>query len=157
MVLFVEKNQDVSAQNAYEANKQYLSVSGKAAISLCAALIPIFGCFPKLVSVRIVEYGQVIEGLLDESMNYFSLGNLSGALISIGIGAAVYLLVVRLCMLWRKEEGYRSIFPAWLDMEKYVYRTVFFRAVPFVLGIFFKNFGQCGRYNRSDFEKDGLS
>ncbi len=136
VVLFVEKNQDVSAQNAYEANKQYLSVSGKAAISLCAALIPIFGCFPKLVSVRIVEYGQVIEGLLDESMNYFSLGNLSGALISIGIGAAVYLLVVRLCMLWRKEEGYRSIFPAWLDMEKYVYRTVFFRAVPFVLGIF---------------------
>ena len=38
-------------------------------------------------------------------------------------------------MLRRKEEGYRDIFPAWLDMEKYVYRAVFYTAVPFVMGI----------------------
>ena len=38
-------------------------------------------------------------------------------------------------MLRRKEKGYQEIFPAWLDMEKYLYRAVFYTAIPFVLGV----------------------
>ena len=43
--------------------------------------------------------GQGFMGLKEagEEVAYYSLGNLSGALISIGIGAAVYLVVVREC------------------------------------------------------------
>jgi hydrogenase-4 component B len=50
-------------------------------------------------------------------------------------GVVVYVLVVRLLMLRRNTRGYRELYPRWLDLEKYVYRAVFYTAVPFVLGI----------------------
>lgn len=146
VVLFVEKNSDKKVQETYEAKKNYASMLSKSAIAVCALPIPFIGMLPDLVAKPVAEYGLVRFGLSallehqQENIHYYSLKNLSGALISITVGAVVYFLVVRLTMLRgvfseKKEEGYRDIFPAWLNMEKYVYRAVFFTAVPFVLGI----------------------
>ena len=146
VVLFVEKNRDRKVQDAYEAKKDYASVWSKIAIGVCALPIPFIGMLPNLVAKPVAEYGLVRFGLSElleqqhENIHYYSPKNLSGALISITVGVVVYFLVVRILMLRgvalkKKEEGYRDLFPAWLDLEKYVYRAVFYRAVPFVLGV----------------------
>ena len=50
--------------------------------------------------------------------------NLQGACISLGIGAAVYLLVVRRLLMRREADGmvYLDRWPARLDLENLVYR-----------------------------------
>ena len=113
----------------------------KAAVALCVFPIPLIGMLPNIVADGVAKYGfmgAAIEGALaveQERMQYFSVRNLSGALISIAAAVAVYLFIVRVLMLRKKGEGYREIFPSWLDMEKYVYRDVFYRFFAFLLGI----------------------
>lgn len=141
VVLFVEKNQDQELQKAYELKKDYASVWSKLAVGLCVLPIPLIGLLPHAVADSVAAYGFVWSSIRDiwemrhETVHYFIMKNLSGALISVLVGIVVYFLIVRLLMLRKKEEGYRGIYPAWLDMEKYVYRAVFYTAVPFVLGI----------------------
>ena len=141
IVLFIEKNSDKKVQESYDAKKNYMSMLTKVAIGVCALPIPLIGILPNMVAKPIAEYGLVQFGLStllehhQENMHYYSMENLSGALISIIVGAIVYLLIVRFWMLGKffsnkHENGYRELFPTWLNVEKYVYR-----AVPFVLGI----------------------
>ncbi|MDE7478145.1 MAG: complex I subunit 5 family protein [Lachnospiraceae bacterium] len=145
VVLFIEKNRDKKMQESYEANKKYASIVSKIAISICALPIPFIGILPNLVAKPVAEYGLVRFGLSEflehtqENIHYYSLKNLSGALISITVGAIIYIIVVRIMMLKgvspKKRDGYHDIFPAWLNLEKYVYRAVFYTAIPFILGI----------------------
>ncbi|MDE7206273.1 MAG: complex I subunit 5 family protein, partial [Lachnospiraceae bacterium] len=138
VVLFVERNEDTLLQDEYEGKKKYASVFSKAAIALCAVPIPLIGVLPNLVADHLAVYGAAVGGELSpfiKQVHYFSLNNLSGAVISAAVAVVVYLLVVRFLMLRRKEEGYREIFPSWLDLEKYVYRDVFYRFFAFLLGI----------------------
>jgi hydrogenase-4 component B len=140
VVLFVEKNDDEAVQREFDEKKCYVSVASKIAVGLCALPIPFIGLLPNVVARGVAGYGFVdsyinyMYEFENAAVNYFSLKNLSGALISIVAGAVVYVLVVRGIML-RKKKGYREIYPKWLDMEKYVYRAVFYTAVPFLLGI----------------------
>lgn len=141
VVLFVERNEDSLLQYEYEEKNKYASVLSKAAVALCVFPIPLIGMLPNIVADGVAKYGfmgAAIEGALaveQERMQYFSVRNLSGALISIAAAVAVYLFIVRVLMLRKKGEGYREIFPSWLDMEKYVYRDVFYRFFAFLLGI----------------------
>ncbi|MDE7185250.1 MAG: complex I subunit 5 family protein [Lachnospiraceae bacterium] len=144
VVLFVEKNGDKKVQEAYDARKEYASVLTKAAIGVCALPIPLIGLLPNLVAEPVAAYGLVRFGLSEllrhqqEHVHFFTLKNLSGALISIIAGAVVYFVAVRFMMLRglsSNQKGYRNIFPSWLNMEKYVYRAVLYTAIPFVLGI----------------------
>lgn len=141
VVLFVEKNQDSALQSAYEAKKDYASILSKLAIGLCVLPIPFIGLMPKVIAEHVAEYGFVRSGVRDiwyykqENVHYFSPKSLFGAVVSIAVGAVVYYLVVRLWMLHKKEQGYREVFPSWMNLEKYLYRAVFYTAVPFVLGL----------------------
>lgn len=144
VVLFVEKNSDKKVQEAYDAKREYASVLTKAAIGVCALPIPLVGLLPNLVAEPVAAYGLVRFGLSEllrhqqEHVHFFALKNLSGALVSILVGAVVYAVVVRFMMLRGLSagyKGYRDIFPSWLNMEKYVYRAVLYTAVPFILGI----------------------
>lgn len=58
---------------------------------------------------------------------YFSWENLSGALKSIAIGVAVYVLFVRTVLMRGKkgEKAYVNIWPDWLDLENSVYRPLY--------------------------------
>ncbi|MDE6621797.1 MAG: complex I subunit 5 family protein [Lachnospiraceae bacterium] len=146
VVLFVEKNSDKKTQERYQTKKDYASMLTKTAIALCALPIPFIGTLPNHVAKPVAEYGLMRFGLSDllqhqqENIHYYSLENLSGALISITVGVVVYFVVVRLMMLrgispHKKTGGYHDIFPRWINLERYVYRAVLYTAVPFVLGI----------------------
>lgn len=130
IVLFVEKNKNETLQKQYEQNKSYMTLQQKIAIGLCALPIPIIGLLPNLSADTLMKYGMellYVEGFA-EKVHYFSWTNLSGAFISIVAAAVVYILVVRLLMY--HKETYRSIWPNWLSMEKYLYRAIFYRAIP---------------------------
>lgn len=142
VVLFLEENEDAGLQDRYEAQDKYASLWSKLAVSICVLPILLIGILPNIMADRIAVYSQDLVRLTlreqevgAEAVNYFSLKSLSGALNSAAVGAVVYILIVRLLMLRKKDKGYREIFPAWLNMEKYVYRAVFYRFIPFLLGI----------------------
>ena len=61
---------------------------------------------------------------LEETLHYFSLANLKGACISLGIGALVYLAVIRGLLMQRESGGevYLNRWPQRLDLEELVYR-----------------------------------
>jgi len=70
---------------------------------------------------------------MEHALQYFSPTNLSGACISITIGLAAYLLVVR--PLLTKEGTLVNIIPAWCDLERKVYRPFFLRLLPNAAGL----------------------
>ena len=139
IVLFVDKNSDSKLQQEYENKKSYATGFTKAAIGLCAAVIPVIGIIPNFTADKVAEYGCDIRVSLseyaDEAVHYFSLTNLSGAVISIVCGAVIYIVAVRMLMLRHKEKGYVELFPKWLDMERFVYKAFIYRALTFVLCI----------------------
>lgn len=118
MALFAEKNEDAALQKEYDVKKNYAALFTKLAVIACALPIPVVGLLPLFVEREI-----------------FSLESLSGAAVSIGVGVVVYAVIVRLVAFNRKEGHYRDIFPRWLDMERYVYRALVYRTIPFLLGI----------------------
>jgi hydrogenase-4 component B len=138
-VLFIEKNDDEAVQTEFDAKKDYASLLTKVSVGIAALLIPFIGLLPNKVAGVIAEYGFVdsyinyMYKFENIAVGYFSLKNLSGALISILVGVVVYILVVRVWMLNKK--CYRELYPKWLDIEKYIYRAVFYTAIPFLLGI----------------------
>ena len=62
----------------------------------------------------------------------FTPGNLKGGFISLGIGAAVYLLVVRLLLM--RKGAYLDRWPKGLDLEERVYRPLLTKALPGIFG-----------------------
>ena len=67
-----------------------------------------------------------------------SLKNLSGALVSVSIGAIVYVLFIRKSLMRSEKKGvcaYVDVWPKWLDMENVIYRPVLLRFLPFVCGV----------------------
>lgn len=139
-VLFFDKAPK-SGKNVKESD---LAVPVKCLLGIPAALFLVMGMFPKQFMQPIAEhaasffYGGSIE--TEESIHYFSLGNLAGAAISIGTGIILYFALVR--PLLRKKEGedilYINRLPAWFDLEEVIYRPFFVRFLPFLLAVVFR-------------------
>ena len=70
--------------------------------------------------------GRFLRADPGHSVHYFAWVNLKGACISLAIGAAVYLLVVRGLLMRREADGmvYLDRWPARLDLENLVYRPL---------------------------------
>ena len=125
--LFIEKG-------AYEEKKRYMSLTSAIPLLLSAVLIPVLGLCPHLLMDRIAAVGRgFFEGeALSHAVSYFSFENLKGALISVGIGAALYLLVVRRWML--QKNRYLDRWPARWDLEEQLYRPILLQLLPAVFG-----------------------
>lgn len=146
--VFWEKNNDPAVQEKFDSmNKTYMTPLSKFAIGLSALVPPIFG-FTSVLTKTVVEHEETItmnNGLMDRIaelgkhfmvhphehihysfLNYFSWDCISGALKSLFIGAAVYLIIIR-PLLMEKKEGkrvYVNRWPDWLDLENAVYRPL---------------------------------
>lgn len=125
MLLFVEKNKDEALQEKYDKLAgAYMNKKSAAVLTVSACLIPVFGILPGLTMDRIGNYGMEFFGMeqMAEVPHYFSLENLKGGLISIGIGIIIYFVAVRL--LYKKQQCYGSFLPAWMDLENKIYRPL---------------------------------
>lgn len=104
VALFWEKNREKARQEEFDGKTNYMSRLTAVLLSVTALLFPILG---------------MVGGSRSGVFNWESL---SGALLSLFIGAAVYLLVVRKWMM--KDNSYVDRWkPEW-DLEERVYRPL---------------------------------
>lgn len=137
VVLFAEKP---SEEVKSVSGKHYLTAKVKALLAVPVVLFAVMGCLPNRIMEPLAAgaekffYGGTILQEA-ETVTFFSLENLKGAAISIGIGLLLYFTLVRL-WLRKKESGeYVNRIPAWLDLENSVYRPLFVHLLPFVLAV----------------------
>ncbi len=122
--------------------KPYMSLKSALAIGIPALTLPVMGMLPSHI---MESAARLMEGFMDPTLlwrdsqragiEWFSLTNLRGALISISIGAAVYLLIIRTLLMRRDGSGkkyYVNLWPAKLDLEELVYRPIIEKAFPFL-------------------------
>ena len=159
--VFVEKNSDPEVQKKYDSlNGKYMTVLSKFAIGVSALIIPIFGFTSVImdkvnkmnlgVMDKIADIGETFmtEGghhfeWADKFLDIYSMDCIVGALKSLVIGLAVYLLIIR-PLLMRKKDGVReyvNVWPAWLDLEDSFYRPI----LNFIINIFAFAFRLCDK------------
>ena len=90
---------------------------------------------------RLANLGQGFMGIAHSghAVSYFSWTNLKGSLISLFIGALVYLVVIRQLLMKKnpdKTTVYVNRWPAFLDLENLLYRPVLLIVVPTICGAF---------------------
>lgn len=147
VAIFVEKNASAEVQRKFDQTKQYMNLQSMIALGGSAGLLFIWGLFPHSIMDKAASIGQNFMHLKEEGhvVSYFSLQNLSGALISIVIGAAVYILVIRGLLMRTKGEksrkgskeiaSYINAWPEWLDLENLIYRPLLLQILPLLGGI----------------------
>ncbi len=133
--LYVALFIDPRADNQRFTAREYMTPATRFALSLGAVALAVFGLFPQLTMEPLAQWaGRFLQaGPGHGTIHYLAWENLEGALISLGIGVVVYVVVVRvLLMRWEGErEVYASVWPTKLDLEDLVYRPVL-RALSFV-------------------------
>ena len=144
IAIFMEKNENSEKQRRYDKQTRYMNRESGAALTISAVLLALWGFFPHGIMDRAAQLGQRLVHLEETGgqVAYFSMKNLSGALISIGIGAAVYLLVVRRLLMKKTERGmcYVNCWPQWLDLEELVYRSMLLNLLPMLGAVFARVF-----------------
>lgn len=151
VAIFVEKNEDLVKQRKFDHMKQYMNGGSGFALTVSALVLLVWGLFPHSTMDRTAELGQTFMHLEEagHAVHYFNWVNLSGALISIGIGAAVYVFVIRKLLMKHivsdgkmlRETGknvsrsYVDRWPKWLDMEEILYRPILLKFLPFVSAV----------------------
>lgn len=150
--LFVEKNPDAAVQADFDALQgKYMNKVSAFALTLSATLLPVMGFLPHVVMDGLADLGQGFMQVTEhgEAIAYFSLTNLKGALISLAIGALVYLIVVRLWMMRsvadtdtntnnnidKRQKMYINRWKPYLDLEDLVYRPLLLNVLPFLFGV----------------------
>ena len=139
IAIFVEKGEGEEKEK-----KSSMTVLSGIAVCGSAVLLPVLGLTPDVIFARIGHTAEAFLCPVDvlsgeaHAIHWLSFENLKGAAISVAIGIAVYVLVVR-GLLMKKENGrrvYVNRIPKWLDLEESVYRPVVLVALPFVLAFF---------------------
>ena len=127
--LFWQKNPTEQAR--YDAlNGRYMGPLSAIALTASAVLVPLLGVMPNLTMDAIADFagGFLHAGEPAHAVHYFAWVNLKGACISLGIGALVYLFVIRTLLMKSEKTGketvrvYADLWPAWFDVEDRIYR-----------------------------------
>ena len=147
--IFWEKNINSQKQEMMDTRQKggYMNALSSFALLVPAVILPVLGMLPYMVTDRIASLGA---GFMyghepEHAVNYFSLVNLKGGLISLAIGAVVYLLFIRRFLIIRGADGqsvYANRWPAGADLEELIYRPLFLKVLPDI-GAFFS--GLCDR------------
>ena len=139
VVLFVEKNRNAKVQEQFDAQKgHYMKPVSAVALLIPALLFPILGIGASSLMNRIADMANsfLCTSSPREAVAYYSIENLKGSLISIGIGVILYFVVVRLCLMRKTQNGteYVNCWPRFMDLEDYFYRPVLLVIFPAILG-----------------------
>lgn len=137
VAVFVEKNQDAIIQAKYDGMKKYMNPLSASVLTSCAVIFPIMGMFPYMTMDKMADMSEGFMGWnhAGHSVDYFTWVNLKGSVISIVIGAVLYLGVIRPLLMKKQEDGSRAYVNRWwkyFDLEDYFYRPVLLRFLPTV-------------------------
>ena len=140
VAIFVEKHPKKQAE--YDAKRRYMNPASAAALCLAAVLLPVLGLSAAKSMNALADIGTDFfhSGELAHAVHYYAWENLKGAAISVAIGAAVYLLIVRRLLM--KNGSYRNCWPKRLDLEELLYRPLLLRVLPGLFGAVAALFGE---------------
>ncbi|MDO5408920.1 MAG: proton-conducting transporter membrane subunit [Lachnospiraceae bacterium] len=129
VAVFVEKNP--KRQSEFDAMK----MSGTAVILIPAVFLPVLGSLPSVTMDRLADLGQSFFRAeeMEHAVDYFSMVNLKGSLISLFIGLILYFVLVRGLLM--KENRYEDRLPRWFDLENSVYRPILQVFLPNLFGL----------------------
>ena len=119
VALFIEKDHDAHAHGHGHDEKRYLSIPSAIALTISASLVLLMGSLPWTMDALAASgQGFFHANPLQYATPYFTWYYIRGALTSIAIGAAVYVVVVRLILARFKYKSGR------FDLEEKVYRPL---------------------------------
>ena len=117
-------------------HKPYATKLSMGTLTCLVAVMPVLGLLPNVIMDGLAAMGRgFMHGHApDHAVHYFAWVNLKGALISLCIGVAVYLLIIRPLLTERDCSGvhYPDRWPAKVNLETALYRPVICVVLPFV-------------------------
>ncbi len=125
--IFVEKNRDADVQEKFDSSGRCMNGVSTAAILGSSLFMVILGAPP--VTKRLLYFATGSGHILEFAA--FTPENMKGSAISLAIGAAVYLLVVKRVLY--REDSYVNLWPERLDLEEGLYRPALTKWIPGVL------------------------
>ena len=129
--VFVEKNKDQKLQETYDrAGKSYMNAGSSLVVFGTSILFILLGQKPVFGALASLMTGH--EGVLDE-FRPLSMECISGGAISLGIGLALYLVLIRMGLMTR-DGAYADRWPKWLDLEELLYRPMLTKWLPSIFG-----------------------
>ncbi len=132
VVLFIEKPKSDSRKKR--------RTSALTSLALALATLPSAVTGIPAVSRLIAGRGMAFAGAGEwKDVDFFGLESLSGALVTVTVGIALYFLFVR--TVTRRGGEYVNVLPAWADLEASVYVPLI-KAVTFVGGAVMRLFGE---------------
>ncbi len=125
--IFWQKNPERQAE--YDASGRSMNPVSAIALIGSAIVLPFLGAMPATFLTPLGDMSAHFFGqhAPEHHIDYFCAANLEGAAISITIGAAVYMLIVRPLLMKKNAEGVReyvNVWPAKVDLEDAVYRPL---------------------------------
>ena len=139
VAVFLEENEDAALQQRYSEKKAYLKSISTAMLAAVAVLIPVLGMLPQASMDVMADLAQEFLGVhhAGHAVHYFTWVNLKGSVISVSIGALLYVTVVRGWMMAQKPDGkkyYVNRWPQWIDLEEKLYRPLMLKVLPGIFG-----------------------
>ena len=126
--LFIAIFVEPKAPGQHPAGKTYMSDGTMGALVIGAAMMVFLGMTPNYTMEPLAAWaaGFLHADPMAHGVHYFAWINLKGACISLAIGAAVYLLVIRTLLTEGrgKDTVYLDRWPERLDLENRVYRPL---------------------------------
>lgn len=140
LAVFAEKNNSKELQKKYDDQKNYMNPLSTVALTVSAVVLLLWGLVPEFTMNPAAKLGQSFMNLEEygKEVHYFSYGNLSGGVISVAIGACVYVLFIRKVLMDKYKDGrteYKNAWPEWLDLEELLYRPLLLSVLPVFFGI----------------------
>ncbi len=138
-VLFIDRPEE---DCKYAGKDKSVSFLTYASIAAPAFFVMLFGLAPKTFFIRSARimgrfnnavYSDEQREIL-ENLKLFSLENLKGSMISIGLGI-LFFVIFRILLTKGdrvRSPRYLNRWPAWLDLEELVYRPLLCRFFPFI-------------------------
>ena len=126
--IFWQKNP--TRQEEYDEQYRYMKPLSALAIVLSAIVLPVLGALPGKTLEWLAVQSESFFGqhAPHHAIHYFSMENLEGAAISIGIGLIVYLLICRPLLM--KKGAYLNRWPEKLDLETLLYQPLLMKWLP---------------------------
>ena len=142
--LFIEKHP--TRQKEFDRMTKPAGLTGGAALFLSAMVLCVLGLTSTISLDRIADLGTdfLMAARPEEAVAYFSWESLSGALITLALGLAIYFGFVRTFLVKKTETGrvYVNRWPARLDLEELLYRPLLLVWLPTAFGAFARFFAE---------------